>query len=138
MPGVSRKAPARRTLVGATRSHWVLSVVRTVLLAIVAYFVAACVYSVLAQISLIPHGALWDSSFQGPLLFILLLVAVGVLAAPCFQREFGAGVRTLSFLAAVFLAGYAALHFTGYGDPEWPLRFLITHAVVPFRRAIGY
>ncbi len=137
MPGVSRKPPVRRALVGE-RSHWTVSIVRTAVLAVVAYFVAACVYIVLSQISRMPHGALWDSSFQGPLLFIMLLVAVGALAAPFFQSELGAGVRTLSLLAAVFLVGYAGLLFTRYGDPEFPLRFVITHVFTPFRQAIGY
>jgi hypothetical protein len=137
VPGVSRK-PVRRALIGETRSHWTLSIARTAFLAIVAYFVAACVYILLSQISRMPHGALWDPSFQGPFLFIMLLVAVGLLAAPFFQSELGAGVRTLSLLAAVFLVGYAGLLFTRYGDPEFPLRFVITHVFTPFRQAIGY
>jgi len=125
-------------MVGVARSHWFLSIARTVFLAVVAYFVAACAYIVLSQISRMPHGVVWDPSFQGPLLFVMLFVVVGLLAAPSFQREFGAGVRTLSFLAALFLVVYAGLVMTGYGDPGWPLRFVMSHVFLPFRRAIGY
>jgi hypothetical protein len=125
-------------MVGVARSHWFLSIARTVFLAVVAYFVAACAYIVLSQISRMPHGVVWDPSFQGPLLFVLLFVVVGLLAAPSFQRELGAGVRTLSFLAALFLVVYAGLVMTGYGDPAWPLRFVMSHVFLPFRRAIGY
>ncbi len=137
MSRVSHKLPVRRALVGE-RSHWALRIVRTLFLALVAYFVAAFIYIFLSQISHMPHGVLWDKSFQAPFLFVMLFVAVVALAAPFFQTELGAGVRTLSILASVFLIGYSGLLLTRFGDPELPLRFVITHCFTPIRQAIGY
>ena len=136
---MGRRQPVRRSpLIGDRKPHWFVTLLRTILIAIVAYFVAAFVYLVLAHISTSPHGPLWDSAFEGPFLFIMMIVVVGGLSVPFFQKEWDPGLRTFSMFAAVFLVGYAVFHGSTIVDPDIPLRFVVTHVFLPFRRATGY
>lgn len=137
MPGFQPQRAS--TPVHDTRPFWLINLIQTVLLAIVSYFVAVFLYLVLARIVELPQGGLWDEGgFRGPLLFVLLAIVTGILSVPYWQKEFDAGLRTLSLFSAVFLVAYAVFHVTGAIDPNVPLDAFVRYAIAPLRRMLGF
>jgi hypothetical protein len=109
----------------------------TSILAVVAYGVATFLFIVLEQLSLLPQGPLWDPSFRGPMVFVMLIVVVSVLLVPLLMREVDPAVRTFSIFSAVVLVVYAAFHHSPAFDPERPMRFIVTYVFTPFQKWIG-
>jgi general stress protein CsbA len=131
---VSSRLPPR-----APRTPWAAFLARTVLLAILAYFLAAFTYLILDEISRLPHDPVFGATFQGPLLFSMLIAVVAALSVPYFQTEWYPGLRTFSLFAGVFLIAFAMFHDTesSFFNPYNPARFVQDHisdALAPFAR----
>ncbi len=136
---MARRLPKRRaSLLREEKPNIFVQLLRTLFLAALAYFSAALVYLTLVHISELPRGPLWDVSFQGPFLFVMLVVVVCVLVIPFFQKEWDPALRTFTMFAAIFMIAYAIFRNSGYIDPDLPMQFLLTHVVAPLRRLIGY
>jgi phosphatidylglycerophosphate synthase len=110
-----------------------MTVVVTAIIALAAYVFATFLFIVITQLSLLPQGPLWDPSFRGPLIFMMLIVVFAVLLVPLFMREVDPAVRTLSGLTVLALVVYAAFHHVPAFDPERPMRFIVSHVFTPFR-----
>lgn len=135
-PSVAKPAVRRRRfdpLYDEQREFWLAKLVRTICIVVFAYFAAVFFDLLLVRISELPHGALWDDSFRGPLFFILMLVVCVLLSIPYFMKEWDPGLRSFSMFAVVFLVGYAVFDGSGVIDPELPLKLVMTHVVEPLR-----
>lgn len=106
------------------------------ILALLAYVVATFLFVVITQLSLLPQGPLWDPSFRGPLIFMMLIVVFAVLLVPLFMRDVDPAVRTLSSFTVLALVVYAAFHRVPAFDPERPMRFIVTYVFIPFQKWI--
>jgi len=114
-----------------------VTVVVTAIRALVAYVVGTVVFIVITQLSLVPQGPLWDPSFRGPLIFMMLIVVFAVLLLPLFLREADPALRTVSSLTVLVLVVYAAFHHVPAFDPERPMRFIVTYVFIPFQKWVG-
>lgn len=127
------------TPVHDARPFWLFNVLQTVSLAIVSYFVAVFLFLVLARITELPQGGVWDEGgFRGPLFFVLMAIVVGILSVPYWQKEFDASIRTLSLFSATFLVAYAVFHATGALDPNVPLDAFVHYVMAPLRKTLGF
>ncbi|MBD5634151.1 MAG: hypothetical protein IAI49_06695 [Candidatus Eremiobacteraeota bacterium] len=134
-----RPPPLRREIVRDTRPPWYWVLLQTIVLGAGAYVAAAFVFLSLRHVTTMPHGPIWDPSFQAPLLFVLVVVALGALAVPFFASGSSLALRIFCGFAAAFLVAFAASGTFGIDalDPNIPLRFFVRHVVVPFRKSIG-
>jgi len=113
-----------------------ISLLRTVVTACVAYVVAIFLELVLISVSKMPHGPLWVPDFEGPFLFVMTIGVTVILAIPYFMKEWDAGLRTFSMFSATFLIAMAVFTQTGAFDPNVPLRYLTVHVFVPLERKL--
>ncbi len=104
-----RKAtpPERPTLFRDARTPWYQALIGTILIAVVAYFMAAFTFLIILYVSKLPHDTVSQAILQGPLLFILLILVVVLLVTPFFQQDLGSSVlRTFSLFAGAFLIAF--------------------------------
>jgi hypothetical protein len=118
------------------KPFWLVSLLRTIVTAGVAYFVSVFLLLVLIRISKLPSGPLWDPSFTGAFEFILTVGVVVVLAIPYFMKEWDAGLRTFSMFSASFLLAMATFSAAGTYDPNLPLQYLTSHVFIPMERQL--
>jgi hypothetical protein len=91
------------------KPFWLVSLMQTIVIAVVAYIVALFLELVLLRISQLPHGALWTPELRAPFLFIMTIGIVGLLAIPYFMKEWDAGIRTFSMFSSTMLLAMAVL-----------------------------
>ncbi len=119
------------------KPFWLVSLMQTIVIAVVAYIVALFLELVLLRISQLPHGALWTPELRAPFLFIMTIGIVGLLAIPYFMKEWDAGIRTFSMFSSTMLLAMAVFSQTGQFDPNTPLYFLTQHVLVPMKEKLG-
>jgi hypothetical protein len=138
---VARNPPPRRqSSIDNDRTPWYVVAMRTAFLATLAYFLAAFAFLLLDHLSTSPHGPLWDSAFSGPFLFVMMIVVVGVLMVPFFQKEWDPGLRTFCLFAAIFLVAFAIFRDESnrFFDAQIPLHVVEDHVFNPLHRLVGF
>lgn len=120
------------------KPFWLFQWLWTLLIAVVAYFVAASIFLLVTRVSQIPRGPLWDEAFRAPLLFVLMVIAIVFLLVPRFQEESDQSLKTFSLFATIFLIAYALLKGTHIGNPDYPLDVAQHYIVDPLRHSLGY
>jgi hypothetical protein len=119
------------------KPFWLVSLMQTIGIAVVAYIVALFLELVLVRVSELPHGPLWVPELRAPFLFIMTVGIVGLLAIPYFMKEWDAGIRTFSMFCSTMLLAMAVFSQTGQFDPNLPLYFLTQHVLVPMKEKLG-
>jgi hypothetical protein len=119
------------------KPFWLVSLLQTIVIAVVAYIVALFLDLVLARIALMPHGPLWVPELRAPFEFIITIAVVVLLAVPYFMKEWDAGIRTFSMFSSTMLLAMAVFSQTGQFDPNTPLYFLTQHVLVPMKQKLG-
>lgn len=119
------------------KTFWLLSLLKTVGVVMVAYFVAIFVYLVLVRLSQIPKGPFIDDTLHGALLFIGVMIVVAACLVPIFQKEWDSILRSFSMFLAVFLVGYAVFNGSGIIDPNIPLNLLLHYGIDPLKARLG-
>lgn len=114
-----------------------MTVAAASIIALGAYVAGTILFIVITQLSLLPQGPLWDPSFRGPLIFVMLIIVFSVLLVPLFMRETDPAVRTFTILTVLVLVVYAAFHHSPAFDPERPMHFIMTHVFTPFQKWIA-
>jgi hypothetical protein len=118
------------------KPFWLVTLMRTVLTAGIAYFVAVFVLLVLIRISHLPSGPLWVPEFTGAFLFIMTVAVCVGLSIPYFMKEWDAGLRTFSMFSSSFLLAMSVFSASGAYDPQAPLQYLTSHVFIPMERKL--
>jgi cation transport ATPase len=119
------------------KPFWLVSMLRTVIIAFTAYVIAVFLELVLIRVAQMPHGPLWVSDFVTPFQFIMTTAVVVVLGIPYFMKEWDEGLRSFSMFSATFLIAIAVFSATGAYDPNAPLRYVTAHVFAPMERKLG-
>jgi hypothetical protein len=119
------------------KPFWLISLVQTLMIAIVAYVVALFLWLVLIRISNLPKGPLWTPEFHAPFLFIITLAVVVLLSIPYWMKEWDPSLRTFSMFSTALLIAMGVFTMTGQFDPNLPLVYVTSHVLRPLAHKLG-
>ena len=114
------------------REFWLITLIRTIVILIAAYFVAVFVNLFIERLAEIPHGEIWDA-VKGSFIFILVILSAAGISIPYWMREWDPMLRSFSMFASAMTIAYAVLDGSGFIDPELPMKWMMTHVVAPLR-----
>lgn len=120
------------------RPFWLLTLLQSLLLITISYLTAFFTYLIVIYASGLPHGPLWDESFQSPLAFILVVIASIGLMIPYFQKEWDRSTRLFSIFSAFFLLSFSSLASLHIADPATLFNLIVRYAMDPLRHLLRF
>jgi hypothetical protein len=111
----------------------VFGALRTLGLTAAAYLAAAAAYGMIVTLTSIPQGDAWNQALKLPCFFVLMIVAMVALLVPLFRSDTDASSKQFSLFSATLFVAYSVMTALHLGEPDAPLKLIVTYLLEPLR-----